>query len=74
MAYGLQRLGIARPVRGDQFRRAEFERQERAVFGLFGYSEVIQFDGLSPNRRSAPENGRCSLRSVEPRDCARCWR
>jgi len=35
MAYGLQRLGIARSVRGDQFRRAEFERQERAVFGLF---------------------------------------
>ena len=31
---------------------------------MVGRSEVIQFDGLSPNRRSVPENGRCNLRSV----------
>jgi hypothetical protein len=44
MSYGLQLLGNARSVRGDQFRRPEFDRQGRIV----GHSET---DGLSPSMR-----------------------
>jgi hypothetical protein len=50
MSYGLQLLGNARSVRGDQFRRPEFDRQGRIV----GHSET---DGLSPGKRRNRKSG-----------------
>jgi len=41
MSYGLQLLGNARSVRGDQFRRPEFERQGQGSVRIVGYTEVI---------------------------------
>jgi hypothetical protein len=39
MSYGLQLLGNARSVRGDQFRRPEFDRQRRGSVQIVGHSE-----------------------------------
>jgi hypothetical protein len=44
MSYGLQLPGNARSVRGDHFRRPEFDREGRIV----AHSET---DGLSPGKR-----------------------
>jgi len=41
MSYGLQLLGNARSVRGDQFRRPEFDRQGRGSVRMVGKPEVI---------------------------------
>jgi hypothetical protein len=41
MSYGLQRLGNARSVGGDQFRRPEFDRQGRGSVRIVGHSELM---------------------------------
>jgi len=42
MSYGLQLLGNARSVRGNQFRRPEFDRQGRGSVRMVGYSSLIR--------------------------------
>jgi len=42
MSYGLQLLGNARSVRGDQFRRPEFERQGQGSVRIVSNPEVGQ--------------------------------